>query len=205
MSLIAIAGGIGSGKSTVSRILSSIGLRVYDCDSQAKRLMDTDPKILHRIAREISEDVIQEGKIDRPLLASIVFADPDKLLILNSIVHSAVINDIHRWVDANSNEQLLFVETAILLESGLHLHVDEVWLVEASETVRLERACRRDNATAESIRQRMERQLIVTSEALGDIPLCIINNDGDAPLMPQLTQLLAAHGISPSMARQWRN
>lgn len=205
MSLIAIAGGIGSGKSTVSRILSSIGLRVYDCDSRAKRLMDSDPEIMRRIAGNISPDVICNGVIDRPLLASIVFADPEKLQILNSIVHAAVIADLHRWADENRAENLLFVETAILLESNLHLHVDEVWLVDASEEVRISRACNRDNSSPEAIRARMARQMAVTAEALGGLPLRIIDNEGRSPLLPQIFHLLALHGISSSLAEQWKN
>lgn len=205
MPIIAIAGGIGSGKSTVSRILSSIGLSVYDCDSRAKRLMDSDPAILRRISEEIAPETVTERGIDRPLLASIVFNNPDKLLALNSIVHSAVIADIRRWATSHRREPLLFVETAILLESGLHMHVDEVWLVEASEDVRIARACRRDNSPAEAVRSRMANQLAVTPEQLPGIPLRVVDNDGAAPLLPQVFHLLASHGISSSMAEQWKN
>lgn len=205
MSLIAIAGGIGSGKTTVSRILSSIGLMVYDCDSRAKRLMDSDTEIRRRLADEISPRVVNEGKIDRSLLASIVFADQNKLTTLNSIVHSAVIADLHRWADRNSREPLLFVETAILIESRLHLHVDEVWLVDAPADVRLVRAAGRDNASEEAIRARMENQIQVTEALLEGTPLRIIENDGVAPLLPQIFHLLAPYNITSSMARQWKN
>lgn len=205
MKLIAIAGGIGSGKSTVSRILVSLGLRVYDCDSRAKLLMDSDSEILRRLTEEISPAVVVDGVINRQLLASIVFADEDKLQRLNKIVHSSVIADIHRWADRHADEPLLFVETAILLESGLHLHMDEVWLVEASEQTRLSRACARDGVTEEAIRARMARQLPVTADALGGIPLKVIDNDGSAALLPQVLQLIAPFGFTPSFAGQWKS
>lgn len=205
MTLIAIAGGIGSGKSTISHILSSVGLKVYDCDSRAKLLMDNSPEIKRRIVDEISPDIIDDGKIDRSLLASIVFANQEKLSRLNSIVHSAVISDIHRWVADNTDEPVLFVESAILIESGLHLHVDEVWLAEASREVRLARAAKRDNATEEAIAARMERQLEITEENLNGIRLHRIDNNGHAPLIPRIFELLAPYGITPSTARQWKS
>ncbi|MDE6458817.1 MAG: dephospho-CoA kinase, partial [Muribaculum sp.] len=85
-SLIAIAGGIGSGKSVVSRILRAMGCKVYDCDSEARRLMDNDEVIKCRLAEMIAPEVIlHDRSIDRRRLAEIVFADRRKLETLNSI------------------------------------------------------------------------------------------------------------------------
>lgn len=182
-----------------------MGLSVYDCDSRAKRLMDSDPEILRRIGEEISPEVLSNGRINRPLLAEIVFADERKLHLLNGIVHSAVIADIHRWTKRHASAPLLFVETAILLESNLHLHVDEVWLVDAPEEVRIGRACHRDGVTRQAIRARMNRQLPVTAEAIGSVPLHIIDNEGTHPLLPRILQLLHHHGIPSSTARQWKS
>ncbi|MDE6436166.1 MAG: dephospho-CoA kinase, partial [Muribaculaceae bacterium] len=88
--LIAITGGIGSGKSVVSRVLRAMGYPVYDCDSQAKAIMDADAEIHRRLCSEIDAAVVTDGVIDRKRLAEIVFNDKAKLAVLNAIVHSAV-------------------------------------------------------------------------------------------------------------------
>lgn len=203
--LIAITGGIGSGKSAVCHCLESLGFRVYDCDSRAKLLMDRSSEIHQRLAKEIAPEVVSGDVIDRKRLASIVFADAEKLCRLNVIVHHHVADDIHRWRERHQSEPLLFVETAILLESGLQNAVDEVWKVDASQEVRLERASRRDSAPKEAILARMQRQRDVAAADLA-IPLRIINNDGPAPILPQIFSLLALHNISPeTLSGQWKN
>ena len=143
---IAITGGIGSGKSVVCRILATLGLKVYDCDSRAKILMDKDPEIHRRLSEEISPETVSGGIIDRPRLAEIVFSDAEKLSRLNAIVHHRVLEDIEQWKETNAGEKVLFIETAILLESNLHHRVDAVWLVEATEDTRLRRACLRGDS-----------------------------------------------------------
>lgn len=205
--LIAITGGIGSGKSAVCRCLSTWGLPIYDCDSQAKRLMDDSPEI-HRLLREkISPGTVVNGVIDRRRLADIVFSDPDSLKRLNTIVHGVVIEDIRHWRDKNESghHPLLFIETAILLESNLHKEVDEVWLVEAPVGTRLRRACQRDSSTEKAILSRMRRQRPVTAGDLS-VPMRVIDNDGYHPIIPQLLQLLGNHGIAThSLSGQWKN
>lgn len=201
--LIAITGGIGSGKSMICRCLEAMGFKVYDCDSRAKALMDSDSAMIHRISGEISPETVKDGAIDRKALAGIVFADPGRLAVLNAIVHGAVLADIRRWRHKYTQEPLLFVETAILLESNLHLEVDEVWLVTAGESTRLARACRRDQASPEEIKARMQRQLPVEKTHL-DIPLRIIDNDGRKAVLPQIQQLLSLHGAD-NPAALWKS
>lgn len=200
--LIAITGGIGSGKSAVCRILTVLGLKVYDCDSRARLLMDSDPEIIRRIASEVDAGAVSNGIIDRKRLAEVVFANPDKLLRLNAIVHGAVHADIDRWVAANAAQPVLFVETAILLESNLDKKVDAVWKVEAPEDVRLDRAARRDNASAQAIAARMSAQHDLSADDL-PIPLEIIDNNVTTPLLPRIFRLLAPYGITPSGGREW--
>ena len=106
---IAITGGIGSGKSTVSRCLTTLGYPVYDCDSQAKTLMDSNPEIISRIASEVCSEAVTDGKINRTVLASAVFADIKKLHRLNEIVHGSVRADIRRWRESHSQYPVLFL------------------------------------------------------------------------------------------------
>lgn len=151
--------------------------------------MDRDVEMHHRLCMEISPDVVAGGRIDREMLASVVFSDKVKLSILNGIVHRRVIEDIRQWRVRHGDENLLFVETAILLESNLHLEVDRVWLVDAAEDTCLRRASRRDNASYDKIRARVRNQRRVTQRDI-TIPLDIIDNDGRVAVIPQLKRLL---------------
>lgn len=131
--LIAICGGIGSGKSVVCRIVAAMGHEVYDCDSRAKEIMDCSAEIKNAIACRVHREAIApDGSIDRRRLGEIVFSDAEALARLNSIVHAAVREDLALWA-ARRPGKLLFVETAILYQSGLDAMVDEVWDVEAPQ------------------------------------------------------------------------
>lgn len=206
--LTAIAGGIGSGKSVVCRILEAMGYAVYDCDTRAKALMDNSDEIKAAIAGEICSDAIvckADGRraIDRKTLASAVFGDPGLLAGLNRLVHGAVRADIRCWkahiaTSGAYGGKRVFVETAILYESGLHELVDEVWEVCAPDEVRLARAMARDISPREQILARMSSQRKTSADALAslkmtgqELPPCrSIVNDGNMPLLPQILQLL---------------
>ena len=123
--IIAINGGIGSGKSVVSRIVTVMGYPVYDCDAQARQLMDSSDEIKAAISAGIHHACIKDGQIDRAMLASIVFEDKEKLAILNSIVHGAVREHFASWAEDQAGT-VCFVETAILYQSGMDTMVDEV-------------------------------------------------------------------------------
>lgn len=187
--LIAIAGGIGCGKSVVSRILSALGYRVYDSDSRAKKLMDNDDAIKQAIAREISPDTItSSGQIDRKRLAAIVFADKEKLQRLNSIVHGAVKRDIAAWRERHPSEPL-WVESAIIYESGISEMVDEVWEVTAPEDIRINRVVKRNGISPEEVRMRIDAQAVPVASPHERV--FTILNDGVQPLLPQVLNLLS--------------
>ena len=191
MHTIAVAGGIGSGKSVVCRILSAMGYTVYDCDSEAKSIMDTDDDMKKSIAREITDDAVRmDGSLDREAIAGVVFADARKLAALNTIVHGAVKDDIRQRVHAavNRGEKFFFVETAILYESGLDRMVDDVWEVTAPEEIRICRAMRRDGSDYGRIKARVEAQ---EAAPKGSHPRVFrIVNDGVVPVLPQIRKLL---------------
>lgn len=187
MRLIALTGGIGSGKSVVARMLRAMGYEVYDCDSRAKAIMDADPSIRARIAGEVCAEAVVGHTIDRPLLAKVVFSDSRALSRLNDIVHGAVRADISSW--AGSGE-IAFVETAILYQSGIDRMVSEVWEVVAPVALRLSRAMQRDGATARSVKARIDAQDTYTPQSLHPVRKEIVN-DGVVPLLPQLLTLLS--------------
>lgn len=187
--IVAITGGIGSGKSVVCRMLRAMGYVIYDCDIEAKILMDHDPVIKRRIADEISAEAINaNGSICRPVLAECVFSDSDKLRMLNNIVHGAVREHFRIWADKQKAE-IVFVETAILYESGMNKLVDEVWEVTAPKEVRIQRVMKRSGMKREEIERRISSQSSITHPEH-----CRIINDGLHSVIPQIIRLLHTHG-----------
>lgn len=187
--LIAITGGIGCGKSVVSNILRALEYSVYDCDSEAKRLMNDSNYIKSEISKKIScEAIALDGSINRPVLAKIVFNDQKLLSQLNSIVHSAVKNDIINWTKQHQTQHTLFVETAILYQSGINLFVDEVWEVQAPIDLRINRVILRNNTTAEDVKSRINSQQC-NIEKLHDNTKYIVN-DNIKPILPQILNLI---------------
>lgn len=186
--VIAISGGIGAGKSVVSRLVSVMGFPVYDCDSQARRLMDASTEIQRRLAIEISPLVVEDDGINRAALSEIVFADEKKLTLLNEIVHSAVREDLMTWI-ANSSSNLKFVETAILYQSGLDKMVDEVWMVIAPDPLRISRVMCRNSMTRQQVQSRINSQDSFVPISIHSNVKEIVNDDV-MPLIPQVLSLL---------------
>lgn len=187
--LIALTGGIGSGKSVVSKILLTMGYPVYDCDSMAKQIMDADLDIHTRLCEEIHPQSVVEGVIDRALISKIVFEDKAALARLNSIVHSAVKAHLNRWVVSRQTNgaKKVFVETAILIQSGLIDMVDDIWEVFAPIEVRIERVKKRNGLSESQIRARIESQ---KSESLEGVVHKTIYNSPEDALLPQIVALL---------------
>lgn len=157
--IIGITGGIGSGKSFVSRVLAQrCGVPVYDCDSHAKQLMTGNAELRQKLVELIGPEAYgADGTLCRPVVAAYLFADARHAAQVNALVHPAVRADILCWADEQTSD-VVAVETAILIESGLDEIVDEILFVEADENTRLARAMQRDAADADKIRARMARQ-----------------------------------------------
>ena len=186
--LVAITGGIGSGKSVVSAILRIMGYPVYDCDSRAKNLMNTNKDIKNDLISSFGVDCISEdGKINAQYISSIVFKDKTALLKINSIVHPRVKDDI--LLEYLNNQGVMFVETAILLQSNLLDIIDEVWLVDAPENVRVKRVMLRNSMSADEVRRRIKSQSGQDYSTLKN--LCPIINDGVSAILPQIISLTA--------------
>lgn len=187
--LTAITGGIGAGKSIVSRVLTAMGYPVYDCDSRARSLMDMSAEIKHAIALNIDAGVIlPDDSIDRRLLAEIVFRNKQMLLTLNSIVHQAVRDDLARWV-SDRPSALVFVETAILYESGLDKAIDSEWNVTAPTDIRVDRVIARNGLSREHVLARIEAQSGTTPPKSSHNIITLVNDD-ITPLLPQIENAL---------------
>lgn len=182
MKLIAITGGIGSGKSVVSDVLRTMGQIVYDCDSEAKTLMERDDEMCHRIFTEVCPEArLIEGGIDRRRLAQAVFSDKCKLGKLNSIVHGAVKSDL---LSRASEVPLMFFESAILRSSGFLALADVVWEVMAPFDLRVRRVMLRNSLSRHDVERRIDAQKGET--AVGLAGTRVIVNDGVMPVLPQV-------------------
>jgi len=181
--IIGITGGIGSGKSYISRGLAKHGFVIYDCDKQAKRLIEQDSEVKKQISALLGEEAYVDGKYQTKVVAAKVFNNPTLLQSLNAIVHPAVKKDILRLADSPVHrfaDSPILVESAILFESGLDKICNQVIAVTAPEEVRIERAMCRDHTSLEQIRSRINAQMSDSERASkADI---VIYNDGTKQL-----------------------
>lgn len=183
--IVAITGGIGSGKSYVCRLLEQRGVQVYDCDAAAKRLMRTSVELQRKISELVGEDVFPGGQLQKSLLAQFLLRSGQNAQALDSLVHPAVAADF-------LSSGLQWVETAILFESRFDRRVqpDHVVCVTASVEVRLARVMSRDHITREKAQEWMRRQL-PQDEVRARSHFEIVN-DGVRPLEEQVDAVLKA-------------
>jgi dephospho-CoA kinase len=186
--IIGITGGIGSGKTTLSDLLRNENYYVYNSDLEARRLQNEHPILKKQIQEIFGNEIYTESGLNRPALAKIVFNDKNLLAKLSAIVHPAVRQDFHDWIDAHSDQQLLFLESAILFENSLYKQVDKVIVITASEQVRIRRVIKRDNVTLENVRSRMKNQLPEESKiARADF---VIHSDDNMPLIDKMRKII---------------
>ena len=183
---VGLTGGIGSGKSTVAKIFEVLGIPVYYADDAAKQIMNTDKQLKAALVKNFGEKTYQGGQLDRAYLASVVFADKQKLELLNSLTHPATIRDANRWMLEQTSPYII-KEAALLFESGANKYLDHTIGVYAPAELRIQRAMQRDNATREEILQRMTRQMDEDIK----MKLCefIITNDEQELVTPQVLKL----------------
>ena len=195
--VIGITGGIGSGKSTITKQLCKMGYAVYDTDSEAKRLIVEDITVRQQIEQLLGKEVYADGVYQTALVAQRVFADKSLLAQLNAIVHPTVKADILRWATMQDSPSfrkglgvgLFFIECAILYQAGFDKLCDKVIVITAPEEVRLARAVARDHSTIDKVRARMRAQNTEQDILRAD---WVINNDGKTPI-PTLCEDIIHH------------
>lgn len=190
MKLIAITGGIGSGKSVVAHTVQVMGYEVYDCDSRARALMTDDDQVREQLVTAFGNDTyLTDGTLNRQHLSQVAFGDDMALSRLNAIVHPATARDMMNWAKRKEAQgtDIAFCETALLRTSGLDHLVDNVWHVTAPAKVRVARVMARSGLTAQQVKDRMAAQSLEESVADGEQ---VIINDNVIALLPQVMQLL---------------
>lgn len=161
--LIGLTGGIGSGKSTVSARLAELGAHVLDADAISRTLLDPGEACYGAVLHEFGDAILNADQtICRAALASLVFTDPDKRRMLESIVHPEVLKRLteqaHRFAKEHPMTPVV-MDIPLLFECGLERGLDETVLVYAADAVRMARVVARDQCTSEHARLRMAAQM----------------------------------------------
>lgn len=187
---LGITGGIGSGKSLVCRLLESMGIPVYISDVEARRLTAADPFIHKGLVALLGKKVYADGVLNKPLLASCLFGNPEQAKRVNGIIHPRVKEDFRRWAQAHAAFPVIAIESAILIESGFAGEVDVIVLIYAPVEIRIERAVKRDSTSREWIEKRVRSQM--SDEEKREEADFILVNDGETPLIPQVLELIGS-------------
>ena len=199
---IGLTGGIGSGKSTVAKVFEVLGVPLYYADDAARSIMNNDPELREQIIAHFGADMYDHGILNRKKMGAIVFNDPEKLKLINSLVHPATIRDGERWMDRQTAPYAI-KEAAIIFESGTQSQLDYVIGVSAPDALRIHRTMQRDKITREEVITRMNKQIKQTIKMM----LCdfVIVNDEQNAVIPQVLQLheqlLALAGAAVAAAR----
>lgn len=185
---VGITGGIGTGKSTVCRIFSALGIPCYDADSRAKWLTENHSGIREALIKQFGPETFAGGVLNRPFLAAAAFKDAAQTALLNSITHPAVQEDFIAWTAAQQGAPYVLKEAALLYEAGSYKELDCMIVVTAPLELRIKRVLNRD-------KHRTEKQVVdIINRQWPDekkIKLAdhVIANDEQHLLVPQVIAL----------------
>ena len=183
---VGLTGGIGSGKSTVAQIFEVLGIPVYYADISAKRLMNEDAELKSAIINTFGKQAYVKNILDRKYISSIVFSDPAKLELLNSIVHPATKKDAEAWMQQQTSQYAIH-EAALIFEAKVYERLDHVIGVSSPIELRIKRAMERDKVSRDEVLKRMDQQF---DEDL-KMSKCdfVLINDEQQLLIPQVLEL----------------
>jgi dephospho-CoA kinase len=187
MKKLGLTGGIGVGKTYVSKVFKQMGIPVFNADVEAKNCMAEDKGLMQNVKTSFGENMYDNGVLQKEELAKIVFNNSERLAELNALVHPVVKQRFEDWCTQQTAE-LVIKEAAILFESDAHLGLDAVICVSAAEQIRIARVQKRDRSSITEIKSRMDKQMPQSKkEELADF---VIVNDGKQLLLPQLIKVL---------------
>lgn len=159
MKVIGLTGNIAAGKSTASRYLAAHGVKIIDADTIAREVVQPGEPAWQALYETFGESYfLESGELNRRKLGHLVFSQPEEKKKLDAITHRAIVARISQEI-AQAQEDIVVVDAALLIESGMSCMVDEIWLVEAAEDVRLTRIMARDGLTREAAAARIASQM----------------------------------------------
>jgi dephospho-CoA kinase len=186
---IGLTGGIGSGKSYIAKMFEALQVPVFYADDEAKKVLNL-PTVIKEVSEALDAQVLDlnTGLADRKKIASLVFNAPEKLQLLNQIIHPKVEDAFVAWCQHKVNYNYVLKEAAILFESGSYKNLDGVICIMAPLELRIKRVAKRDQQTPAEIQKRIDQQW--TDEQRKALSNWIIYNDEQHQL---LNQVLAVH------------
>jgi dephospho-CoA kinase len=187
MITIGITGGIGSGKTTVSNILTSMGYPVYFADIESKRLTNEDMRIKNGLIEKFGNEVFENDTLNKKFLAGKIFGNKENMRFVNSLIHPIVIEDFEEW-KTKQNAPIVFIEAAILFETDFHKYVDKKLLIVSPLELRISRIEKRDNLNRDEIMNRIKNQKN-DDEKMKHADFVIFNDEKNA-LLPQICSFL---------------
>lgn len=155
--IIGLTGGIGSGKTTIANYFQDASIPIYIADDEARKLMQSE-EITDAIRKTFGDSIFDSAILNREKLSKIVFGNPEKLKLLNAIIHPAVKKHFQDWVSNRKKAPLVVYETAILFESGSYKNCDWIVTVTAPLELRIQRVIERDKTTREQVLNRIKSQ-----------------------------------------------
>lgn len=193
---IGVTGGIGSGKTTVCHVFKLLGTPVFEADSVAKYLLNTNEKVKKGLVSLFGENIYApNGTIHRKKLAGIIFNDQIQLSKMNNLVHPAVREEFLKWLEEYKNLPYVIHEAAILFESGFFKMMNYTILVSAPEELKIERVMKRDGISEKMVRERMKKQFSETKKQ--EMAHLVLLNDNKHLLIPRIIEIdknLKKHG-----------
>jgi dephospho-CoA kinase len=183
---IGLTGGIGSGKTTAAKIFELLNIPVYYADLAARELYHSDADLMQKIKTNFGEDLYKDNQLNRARLAELVFTDPQKLELLNQLVHPPTIRAAEEWMKKQKAPYVI-KEAALLFESGSVSGLDYVIGVKTPTHLRIKRVMDRDGLTREAILNRMARQ--IDEEIKWKLCDFLLVNDEQQLLIPQVLEL----------------
>jgi len=186
---IGITGGIGSGKSLVTKVFSLLNVPIYDSDSEAKSLMNSDAVLVNAIIKEFGEESYLDGKLNRAYLGKQVFGNQEKLRKMNQLVHPRVGEHYKTWVDKHIHKsEYVIKEAALIFENQLDRSLDKVIVVSAPKELRVQRVLKRDShRSQEDILKIMDKQLPETQKL--EKADFVVMNDNHTLILPQVLEI----------------
>ena len=176
MLIVALTGGIGSGKSTVGQMFAQSGAIVIDSDQLARDVLERGSIGFNEVVAKFGDEILKNGEIDRQLLASIVFKDPKKRSELEQVTHPLIRKAFAEVVARSANNSIIINQIPLLVESNHDYKFDHVITISANESIRTQRLLKR-GLTADQIRQRMQAQ--ATDQMRESISDSVIMNESD--------------------------
>ena len=186
--IVALTGGIGSGKTTVAKLFETMGCVVYNSDERAKELYNI-PEVKKQVIELLGDKAyLQDDKLNKLFISDVIFKDKNKLEKLNAVIHPALAIDFETFVKQQIPESIIIKESALIFETGLYKSFTDIVLVIAPIEQKIQRVMNRNLISKEEVERRMQAQW--TDEQKMPLANYIISNSETDAIIPQVLSVL---------------